>query len=46
MSDWTGQLITKRIHLNRSKPYVMNFGKINEEGLLDTATNTRELFGK
>ena len=34
----------KRIRFNRLKPYIMNLGKMNEEGLLDTATNTRELF--
>ena len=44
VSDWTGQLLPKRIHFNRLKPYVMNLGKINEEGILETATNTRELF--
>ena len=44
VSDWTGQLLSKRIHFNRLKPYVMNLGKINEEGILETATNTRELF--
>ena len=44
VSDWTGQLLPKRIHFNRLKPYVMNLGKINEEGILKTATNTRELF--
>ena len=43
VSDWTGQLLPKRIHFNRLKP-VMNLGKINEEGILETATNTRELF--
>ena len=35
--DWTGQLLPKRIHFNRLKPYVMNLGKINEEGILETA---------
>ena len=44
VSDWTGQLLPKRIHFNRLKPYVMNLGKINEEEILETATNTRELF--
>ena len=44
VSDWTGQLLPKQIHFNRLKPYVMNLGKINEEGILETATNTRELF--
>ena len=44
VSDWTGQLTPKRIHFNRLKPYVMNLGKLNEEGILETATNIRELF--
>ena len=44
VSVWTGQLLPKRIYFNRLKPYVMNLGKINEEGILETATNTRELF--
>ena len=44
VSDWTGQLLPKRIHFNRLKPYVMNLSRINEEGILETATNTRELF--
>ena len=39
VSDWTCQLIPKRIHFNRLKSYVMNLGKINEEGILETATN-------
>ena len=37
VSDWTGQLLPKRIHFNRLKPYVMNLGKTNEEGMLETA---------
>ena len=44
VSDWRGQLLPKRIHFNRLKPYVMNLGKLNEEGILETATNTTELF--
>ena len=43
ISDWTGQLSHKRIHVNRLKPFSLSLGKV-KDGKLQTVHNTRELF--
>jgi len=43
VSDWSGQLLPKRFHINRLKLYHMNLGRM-KEGKLETVTSTKELF--
>ena len=44
ISDWSGQLLPKRFHINRLKPYSINLGRITKEGSLELVKNTRELY--
>ena len=43
-SDWTGKLIPKRFHINRLKQFYLNLGILDEDGMLQIAENTRQLF--
>ena len=46
ISDWDDKILSPKVHINRIKKYVMNMGKINEEGKLEVIDNARELYGK
>ena len=46
VSDWSGQLVGIKVHINRLKPCTLNLGDISKDGLLETASNTRKLFQK
>ena len=46
LSDWSGQLLPKRFHINRLKPFSINLGKMTVEGNLELINNTRELYRK
>ena len=46
VSDWSGQLLPKRFHINRLKPYSLNLGQMTPEGNLELIDNIRELYRK
>ena len=46
ISDWSGDLIPQKVHVNRLKPCTLNLGTISDEGLLEVVSNTRDLFQK
>ena len=46
LSDWSGQLLPKKFHINRLKPYSINLGKLTKEGNLELIHNARELYRK
>ena len=41
-----GKLLSTKVHSKRIKRCTLNLGEINNEGMLDTATNVRDLFMK
>ena len=43
-SDWSGQLVPKRFHINILKLYHMNLGELDENGMLKIVDNVKELF--
>ena len=43
ISDWDDKILS---HINRLMKYVMNMGKINEEGKLEIIDNAKELYDK
>ena len=46
VSDWDDKVLSPKVHINRLKKYVMNMGKINEEGKLEVIDNAKELYDK
>ena len=46
VSDWKGELLPQKVHVNRIKPCTINLGTVSEEGLLEVVSNTRDLFEK
>ena len=46
LSDWEEKLLSTKVHSNRIKRCTLNLGEINNEGMLDIATNIRDLFKK
>ena len=44
ISDWKGELMPIRVHVNRIKPFTLNIGTMTVEGLLEIARNTEEVF--
>ena len=46
ISDWKGELLPMKTHVNRIKKFTMNLGTITVEGLLEIARTTKEVFDK
>ena len=46
ISDWRGELLPQKVHVNRIKPCSINLGEISDEGLLEVVSNTKDLFDK
>ena len=43
-SDWSGRLVPKTFHVNRLKPCRINLGSLDEEGMLEVAKSTADLY--